>query len=81
MAESGGPVWPSNEGSIEAQKFLLENNELISSLKAKIETAFSNHDGGTILLWDAALRGMVAGIADGLSQCKIRVETDADSTE
>jgi hypothetical protein len=77
MAETLGGAWLANDGSVEGQKFWFEHGEVLTDIQKRIQSAFKEHDGQSILLWDAALRGIIAGIADGLSSCEIRVEEDS----
>ena len=73
MAETIGGAWPLNNGSVEGQKFWFEHGEVLTDIQRRIHSAFTEHDGQSILFWDAALRGIIAGIADGLSQNGIRI--------
>jgi hypothetical protein len=78
MAEAiGSGWWPGETNqSEEAQEFWMRHGEALTAIQESIKAAFAEHDGASILLWDAALRGIIAGIADGLSQHEIRIETD-----
>jgi hypothetical protein len=73
----GSGWWPGQQNdSQESQAFWMRNGEALTAIQESIKAAFAEHNGASILLWDAALRGIIAGIADGLSQYEIKIEED-----
>ena len=72
----GSGWWPGQTNdSQESQAFWMQHGEALTAIQESIKAAFAEHDGASILLWDAALKGIIAGISDLLSQHEIRIET------
>ena len=67
---------PAGSGSEEAQSFWMEHGEHLNAIGAVIGKAFKAKDGDTLLLMNAALRGLADQIVDGLAWCEIRIEGD-----
>ena len=81
MAQAIGPSFPAGNEETEAvQSFWLAHGEALTEIQQAILDSFKNHDGATILLMDAALRGLLSLIMDGFKTHKIKIEVDDGET-
>ena len=75
MAQAiGKGMWTDYQESPEAAEFWMKHGSELMALRNAVDAAFKAHDGNTLLLMDAALRGLVGAIMEGFQKHQIRIE-------